>query len=54
MVSFTSTFLVATMAVVSALAGPTPLESRSTPNQQGNSGGYFYQFCILCPMEYLE
>lgn len=56
MVSFTSTLL-AVAAVVGALASPTQLrarsenelEARSTPNQQGESGGYFYQFCMLRP-----
>jgi hypothetical protein len=54
MVSFTSTLLAVT-TVVGALAFPTQvgprseneIEARSTPNQQGQSGGYFYQFCIL-------
>ncbi|KUL91890.1 hypothetical protein ZTR_01262 [Talaromyces verruculosus] len=51
MVSFTSTLLAVT-TVVGALAFPTQvgprseneMEARSTPNQQGQSGGYFYQF----------
>jgi hypothetical protein len=56
MVSFKSTLLAAT-SVVSAIANPVemgprrPLDNldklvpRSTPNSQGTSNGYFYQFC---------
>jgi hypothetical protein len=51
MVSFNFVILAATAIVgVFALpkdfnAGAEKLVQRSTPNQQGNNNGYFYQFC---------
>jgi len=49
MVSFTTAFVAAAIAagvLATPAAAPAELARRNSPNAQGTSNGYFYQFCV--------